>query len=281
MMTAGRSDARPIGVFDSGVGGLTVARAIMRELPREELVYLGDTARLPYGTKSAGTVLRFARQNASYLRGVGVKMVVVACHSASACALPDLVPESEIPMIGVTVPGSRAATQRSRAGRIGVIGTRATIGSDAFQREILRLRPEARVTARACPLFVPLVEEGWEDSTVAREIARHYLEPLLAERIDCLVLGCTHYPVLRPLLQEVVGDEIVLVDPGEETAREVAAALADAGLARGSASEPKHRFVVTDYTPRMRELTKSFLGREVTEVQTLPLEALEEMERSH
>jgi len=273
--------ARPIGVFDSGVGGLTVVRSLLRELPDEAFVYLGDTARLPYGTKSPETVTRFAHQNMSFLLGADVKAVVVACHTASSNSLRALQDREEVPTIGVTEPGSHAAVDRSRTGRIGVIGTRATVASGAFQREIGRRRPDTFVAVRACPLFVPLVEEGWEESDVARQVANEYLAPLLRERIDCLVLGCTHYPVLRPLLQEVTGPEVDLIDPGEETARELVRVLEIGKLRRPAGAPPaRHRFVVTDATPRLPELVRTFLGHEINEVETLPIEMLESLERS-
>lgn len=276
-------DDRPIGIFDSGVGGLTVARAIMAQLPRESLVYLGDTARLPYGTKSPETVTRFSVQNVEYLRAAGVKAVVIACHTSSSVALPELAAHARVPLLGVTVPGSRQAAAASPSGRIGVIGTRATVASGAFQREIRRAReaiglaaPEVHATP--CPLFVPLVEEGWEGSEVARRVIEHYLAPFAAARVDCLVMGCTHYPVLRPQLQEVMGAGVALVDPGEETARELERLLDERGLRRESPGPAAHRFEVTDLTPRMNEMTRSFLGGAPPRVEHVPIERLEAME---
>jgi glutamate racemase len=217
----------------------------------------------------------------SYQRASGVQLVVVACHTASSCALQTLRDRFDLPVLGVTTPGGRAAAAASRNGRIGVIGTRATVASGAFEREIRANRPDAHVISRPCPLFVPLVEEGWEDSEVARMVAASYLEPFRGEGVDTMVLGCTHYPLLRPVIRELVGDGVTLVDPGEETAREVADLLAREGMARDArAGEPAFRFVVSDVTSRMRVLARSCLGREVQEPEVVPLETLEEMERS-
>lgn len=262
----------PIGVFDSGVGGLTVLQAFRERLPGEATIYLGDTARLPYGPKSPETVLRYARECASFLLDRGVKMVVVACNTASARALPALERELPVPVVGVVLPGAREAAERSREGRIGVIGTRGTIDSGAYQEAIRELRPDALVEGVACPLFVPLVEEGWTDDEVARLTAARYLEPLLARGVDTLVLGCTHYPHLRGLLRDVVGEGVVLVEPARATAREAAERMAALGLtAPGEAPAPARRYVVTDDAARFRTLAGAWMGEDIDHLEQVVL----------
>lgn len=264
-MTAGapRDREAPIGVFDSGVGGLTVLDALRRRLPHESTVYLGDTARLPYGPKSPETVRRYARECAAFLLERGVKMIVVACNTASARALPDLEREVPVPVVGVVMPGAREAAGRSRTGRIGVLGTRGTIESGAYREAVRALRPDARVEGAACPLFVPLVEEGWTGNEVARLTAERYLAPLLAGGVDTLVLGCTHYPHLRELLRRVAGEEVTLVEPARATAREVAELLAERGLEAPADGEPAHRYYVTDDAERFRALAAAWMGEEI------------------
>lgn len=253
-------DPAPIGVFDSGVGGLTVAAALSRRLPRESILYLGDTARLPYGTKSAATVSRYTRRNVDFLVARGVKAVVVACNTASALAFPGM--ELPVPAWAVVEPGARAAARVSR-GRVGVIATESTIASDAYGAALRRLRPELEVLSQACPLLVPLVEEGWHDDPVTETVARRYLAPLFAAGIDTLVLGCTHYPLLRPLLARVAGEAVTLVDSAESTAREVARGLEERGLLAAS-GEPEHHLCVTDPGERFARLARAILGHGVT-----------------
>jgi glutamate racemase len=253
-------DPRPIGVFDSGVGGLTVVAALKDLLPAEPVLYLGDTARLPYGTKSPVTVLSYSRRNVEFLVGRGVKGVVVACNTASAVAIDALDPP--VPLWGVLRPGAEEAVRRSR-GRIGVIATESTIGSDAYGQEIRRLDSRAAVLGQACSLFVPLVEDGWEDDPVTLEIARRYLAPLQRERIDTLVLGCTHYPLLARVLRQVLGEEIHLVDSARAVAKVVARDLAAAGLlAPSTGRRPEDRFCVTDTGERFQRIAARFLGRD-------------------
>jgi glutamate racemase len=255
-----------IGVFDSGVGGLTVVSALRRRLPRESILYLGDTARLPYGSKSPDTVTRYTRRNIEFLSERGVKAVVVACNTASALALPNLDPG--IPTWGVIEPGARRAAEVSR-GRVGVIATEATVRSDAYPRALRRLRPDLEILSRACPLFVPLVEEGWHDDPVTEEVARRYLAPLLEAQIDTLVLGCTHYPLLRPVLERVAGPGVTLVDSAEAVAEVVASGLAEQGLTGGS-EHPSHHLCVTDAGESFQKLATRILGGE-----DLPLEWVE------
>ena len=253
------SDAsRPIGVFDSGVGGLTVVSALTRRLPAESILYLGDTARLPYGDKSARTVRRYTRRNVDFLQARGVKAVVVACNTASALALDEL--DYALPIWGVVEPGAAAAVAASR-GRVGVIATESTIRSDAYGRAIRRRDPSLEIFSRACPLFVPLVEEGWSDDPISRQIAERYLAPLLDAGIDTLVLGCTHYPLLKPVLRRVVGAEVRLVDSAETVTHEVARELEALGLA---AEPPEagtdHHFCVTDSGEHFARIARDLLS---------------------
>jgi len=255
------SDPRPIGVFDSGVGGLTVAAALAARLPGESILYLGDTARLPYGTKSPETVARYTQANVDFLAARGVKAVVVACNTASALALDRL--ETALPVWGVIEPGAERAAELSR-GRVGVIATEATVLSDAYGRALRRHRPELEVRSRPCPLFVPLVEEGWLDDPITEAVARRYLEPLLAADIDTLVLGCTHYPLLVPLLERVVGAGVTLVDSAAAVAARVAAELPRRRLETGGDVRREDHFCATDGAARFGRLAREILGREVT-----------------
>lgn len=264
----------PVGVFDSGVGGLTVLQAIRRRVPRESTVYLGDTARLPYGPKSPETVLRYTREAAAFLLQHDVKLLVVACNTASARTLPALAEELPIPVAGVVRPGAEAAAELSGEGRIGVIGTRGTVESGAYQSALAEIRPDAEVHAKPCPLFVPLVEEGWTDGIVARLVARRYLESLLRRRVDTLVLGCTHYPHLRRLIAEVAGPEVELVEPAEATADAVAREIGAGGLGAPPAAEPWHRYYVTDDADRFRQLAGRWMDETIRHLETVSLEAL-------
>jgi len=255
-----RNAKLPIGIFDSGIGGLTVVRQIHRVLPHEDLVYLGDTARVPYGTKSPSTVARFACEDTQFLVQQNVKAVVVACNTCSAWALPALEKQFKVPIFGVILPGIRAALERTRHRRIGIIGTRATIRSKAYSNGILARCDSAKVFARACPLLVPLVEEGWTRHPITVAVLREYLQPLLRYRIDTLILGCTHYPLLKSAIRKVVGPGVALVDSAESCARYVRERLED--LRRLSPN--KRRGViqpfVTDETDRFAEVAQRFLG---------------------
>jgi glutamate racemase len=257
-----------IGVFDSGVGGLTVAAALRRRLPGESILYLGDTARLPYGSKSPETVTRYTRRNIEFLSERGVKAVVVACNTASALALPHLDPERHlmrIPTWGVIEPGARKAAAVSR-GRVGVIATDATVLSDAYPRALRALRPDLEILSQACPLFVPLVEEGWHDDPITEQVAERYLRPLLDAGIDTLVLGCTHYPLLVPVLRRVAGPDVALVDSAEAVAEVVAAGLAEKGIeaAVSPSGHPEHHVCVTDAGEKFHRLAGRILGEDVT-----------------
>lgn len=251
---------RPIGVFDSGVGGLTVMAALAARLPAESILYLGDTARLPYGTKSEDTVTRYTRANLDFLLGRGVKAVVVACNTASALALPHL--ELPVPVWGVIEAGAEAALAATRGGRVGVIATESTIRSGAYPAALAVRRPGLEVVSQACPLFVPLVEEGWSDDPVARLVAERYLTPLLATPgLDTLVLGCTHYPLLARTLAAVLGPDITLVDSAHAIAERVAQDLADLGLAAPPDATPEFHVAVTDTGERFERIAREILGQ--------------------
>ena len=263
---------KSIGIFDSGVGGLTVLREIMSSLPQEDTLYFGDTARVPYGTKSPETVTRYACEIASFLMKREIKLLVVACNTASAVALPALKRLLTIPVVGVIEPGARRAALVTRSGKIGVIGTAGTIRSSAYTRAIKRLKPEAEVLTRACPLFVPLAEEGWTDNQVARLTAQTYLQELKDSGVDTLVLGCTHYPLLKPLIADIMGPEVMLVDSAEETARTVAAILAEKGLLRPSAEKGNHTYFVTDIPAGFVRVGNRFLGGRLGDVYQVSLD---------
>jgi glutamate racemase len=257
---------RPIGIFDSGVGGLTVFREIARALPREPLVYLGDSARVPYGTKSPATVLRYSLEAARHLLTRDIKMLVVACNTATAAALPKLKEALEIPVIGVVEPGARAAVDRT-SGVIGVIATEGTVKSKAYTTAIKALDPDVEVIESAAPLFVPLAEEGWANTHVAREVAEIYLEPLIDHGIDTLVLGCTHYPILRGTIEKVVGNAVHIVDSAETTALCVRDSL---GRSAGVAN-PEYHFYVTDAEERFRRIAGEFLEQEIENLELVAL----------
>ena len=261
----------PIGIFDSGVGGLTVFRAIEQRLPNESLIYLGDTARIPYGVRSPATIERYAYECASFVHSRGVKAIVIACNTASALAASYLRSRFELPITGVIRPGSRRAVEKTRNGRIGVIATEATIGSGAYERAILAIRSGLEITSRACPLFVPLAEEGWLNHSVTRQVAEEYLAELRSSGVDTLVLGCTHYPILRPVIEQTMGDHISYVDSGEAVAIEVAKLLEERGLIRSDQQPRVEEFYVTDSADRFRRVAELFLGRPLESVATVKL----------
>jgi glutamate racemase len=255
--------ALPIGLFDSGVGGLTVLAALRKRMPGEDVIYLGDTARLPYGTKSPQTITRYALQAAKKLVEQHIKLLVIACNTASAAALPELRRSfAPLPVIGVVEPGALAATRLSRTGHIAVIATEATISRGAYQEAIRRLRPEARVTARACSLFVPLAEEGWLKGAVSEGVAARYLHPVFraADAPDCLLLGCTHFPLLLDPIRKVLGPGVAVVDSAETTAESVLNELASAGLARRNDRAGAVRYFTTDDIGRFVRTGSLFLG---------------------
>lgn len=279
MKTMSDTRNQPIGVFDSGMGGLTVMHALMARLPRESFVYLGDTARLPYGTKSADTVTRYAVQCARALAKHEVKLLVVACNTASAVALPALSKAlAPTPVLGVVEPGAEAAVAAAPSGRIAVIATEGTVKGGAYERAIRARNAKAQVTQAACPLFVPLAEEGLIDGPIAELVAKRYLEPLFAgpERPECLVLGCTHFPVLAPTIARIVGRDVVLVDSAATTAAAAERLLADRKLARDSGTPARPVFLATDAPERFARVGEIFLGKKIApdSVELVDLQAL-------
>ena len=254
--------ARAIGVFDSGIGGLTVLKELVEALPAEDFIYLGDTARLPYGTKSNEIIIRYSRENTEFLLAKGIKLLVVACNTASAVALGEIGRDTIVPVVGVIEPGARAAIAASRNGKIGVIGTEATIASSAYTRAIQQLRPGVEIYTRACPLLVPLVEEGWTDNEIAERTVAYYLESLKASGIDTLLLGCTHYPLLRDLFRRVLGPGVRIVDSATATAAAVNERLNELRLSRprGMGSQS---FFVTETPERFVRVGRRFFGPQV------------------
>ena len=264
--------SRAIGVFDSGVGGLTVYRAIRERLPNENIVYLGDTARIPYGTRSLSTVRRYALEDAAFLMTCDIKLLVVACNTASSIALDALRATLPIPVIGVIEPGAKQAARLTRTRRVGVIATEATVDSGAYTEGILRHRPGVSVIERGCPLFVPLAEEGWADHAATRMIAEEYLKPMREANVDTLVMGCTHYPILRDVIQSVVGDGVTLVDSGACAAEEVVQLLNERELvAPPDTPRRPTRFCVTDSGRRFRRIAEIFLGHPMDQPETVDL----------
>ena len=260
--------ARPIGVFDSGVGGLTVVRALMERLPLESIVYFGDTARVPYGVKSVATIEQFSAQITDYLLRRDVKMLIIACNTMAAVAAHVVRRLArDIPVLDVIEAGARAAVSGSSGRRIGVIGTPTTINSNAYARRMHELDPTVRVYSQACPLLVPLVEEGWLDHPVTRLTAQEYLHPVLAEEVDSLVLGCTHYPLLKPLLRDVAGPQVRLIDSALTTAELAAQCLQQSGLTRAGGGPAVYHFVVSDVPLRFQTIGERFLGRSLGEVE--------------
>ena len=263
---------KAIGIFDSGVGGLTVLKEIARALPQEDTIYLGDTARVPYGTKSPETVTRYAHQITSFLVHRDIKLLVVACNTASAVSLEALKEHFAIPIVGVIEPGARAAAAATKTGKVGVIGTEGTIRSSAYAKAIKRLNPEVEVLTRACPLFVPLAEEGWVDNEVARLTARQYLHGLREDGVDTLVLGCTHYPLLKGIIAEAMGPGVRLVDSAEETARTVADILLQKGRLRPASEKGNHHYFVTDVPAGFIRVGNRFLGGKLGDVYQVNLD---------
>ncbi|MFA5165568.1 MAG: glutamate racemase [Candidatus Omnitrophota bacterium] len=254
---------RPIGVFDSGVGGLTVVKQLMREMPNEDIVYFGDTARVPYGTKSASTIRKFSIENILFLLNFDVKLVIIACNTSSAIGLPFLGKYFSVPIIGVIKPGAKAAMRSTRNGRIGVIGTRATIASGAYEDEVRSINPKAKVFSRSCPLFVPLAEEGWANDGIAGAAAKKYLSGLKQTGIDTVILGCTHYPLLRKAISGALGKGVELVDSAEETAKEAKELLEKCGMKNRGNKAGSAKFYVSDAPEKFLEVARKFLGREV------------------
>lgn len=266
----------PIGVFDSGVGGLTVAREIMRQMPQERIVYFGDTARLPYGTKSQETVIRYSKQIIRFLKTQEVKAIVIACNTASACALEAVKEELDIPILGVIYAGALTAVKATRNGRIGIIGTEATIRSGVYEREMKKIRGDIKVIGKPCPLFVPLVEEGLLHDSVTDEIASRYLASLKGKYIDTLVMGCTHYPLLRSTFRRLMGEEVTLVNPAYETALELKELLEKEDLSciedGRKLGEEQYHFFVSDRAENFTSFAAAILPKEVKETKQINIE---------
>ena len=265
----------PIGVFDSGVGGLTVVREIMRQIPNESICYFGDTARVPYGAKSKETVTRFSRQIVRFLKMHQVKTIVVACNTASAYALDELEKETDIPIIGVVKPGARVAAEVTANGKIGVIATEATIGSRIYTRYIKEINSEATIWGKACPLFVPLVEEGLLQDPVTDEIAKRYLSELIDIGIDTLIMGCTHYPLIRSTIGRIIGEGVTLVNPAYETARELKAMLEEKGLLNQqppALGANQYQFYVSDGAEKFKQFANSIIKYGILSTKTVNIE---------
>jgi len=256
---------KAIGVFDSGVGGLTVAKELIKQLPSEDIVYFGDTARVPYGIKSKETVIRFSIENILFLLKQDVKLICVACNTVSSLALPAIKNYFKVPIIGVITPGVREAVYATKNKRIGVIGTSGTIKSRAYELEIRQLDSQAVVTAVSCPLFVPFVEEGWTEGPVIEKVARNYLEPLKKARVDTVILGCTHYPVLKPMIKKIMGRQVALIDSAKQVAMEVKKILAAEDLLNAK-RRSENKFFVSDNPEWFKSLAGRFLGSPVKNV---------------
>lgn len=261
----------PIGIFDSGIGGLTVVKEITKRLPNEDIVYLGDTARVPYGTKSSDTVIAYSKSNADFLISQGVKLLVIACNTASAFALGSLKELLDIPVIGVLEPGAKKAVKTTINNTIGVIGTPSTIKSAAYTKEINRLNPDTRVFSQPCPLFVPLAEEGWVDDPVSEQIAERYLSNLIKNNIDTLILGCTHYPLLKSMIQKVAGNDITLVDSAEEVSMEIDQTLKSIGILNETENKGNKHFYLTDVSDTFVSIASTFLGESIEKIEHVDL----------
>lgn len=259
-------NSNPIGVFDSGIGGLTVVKELSRELPHEDIIYFGDTARLPYGIKSKETIIRFSLENVLFLLRQNVKLIVIACNTSSSIALSALKRHFNVPIIGVIEPGIKQALNEKKSQAIGIIGTRATVRSKAYERGIKKFEPGAKVIAKECPLFVPLVEEGWLNEKVTRDVAAHYLEVLKKQGVKTLILGCTHYPLLKSVIQKVVGKDIKLIDSAKAVAIEVKNVLTKRALLNSKNTKPEYSFYVSDELTNFAVMGRRFLGREIGRV---------------
>ncbi|MBN2570659.1 MAG: glutamate racemase [Ignavibacteriales bacterium] len=265
---------KPIGVFDSGIGGLTVVKKLASCLPNESIVYFGDTARVPYGSKSNFTVIEYSMEDARFLINKDVKLIVVACNTASSIALSALQNNFDIPIIGMIEAGSRRALEKTRSGKIGIIGTSATINSKAYSKEILKIDNKIKVFEKACPLFVPLTEEGWLDHKATYLIAEEYLKELRELNIDTLVLGCTHYPVLIRVVKEIIGNDVELIDSGSAASYVVEKYLQEKNLKNDTKNEGTYEYYVSDISPNFKEIAERFLDRKIDELKKIDLDIL-------
>ncbi len=266
------SCSAPIGVFDSGIGGLTVAREIMRQIPNETIIYFGDTARVPYGSKSKKTIITYSRQIVKFLQTKNVKAIVIACNTASAFALETVSQEVSIPVIGVVKPGAKVAAETTRNGKIGIIGTEGTINSGIYNTYLSKTNPNVKVYGKACPLFVPLVEEGWLTDPITVEVAKRYMNELTDYDIDTLVLGCTHYPLIRHTIGSILGDKVTLVNPAFETARTLKEVLESKGLESINPAGD-HKFYVSDGAEKFKKFANTILPCEVVETKDVNIES--------
>ena len=261
------NNSRPIGVFDSGIGGLTVVRALMRHLPHENLIYFGDTARVPYGPKSAQVVREYALQDTDELLKHDVKFIIIACNTVSAVALDVVQKRAKVPVLGVILPGAEAAVRATKKNRLGVIGTVGTVLSNAYTNAIRQMNPNIHVFSQACPLFVPLAEEGWTSHPATELVAKEYLFPLTLEKIDTLILGCTHYPLLKDVIDSVLHKSVTLIDSGEATALSAVQLLEERGLGNQSVLKPNMQFFVSDIPHKFAEVGERFLGQKLGKIQ--------------
>ena len=268
-MATKKKENLPIGIFDSGVGGLTVFKEVIGLLPHEDVTYLGDTARVPYGTRSPQTIIKYSQEITGFLLRQGIKLLVVACNTSSAVSLPALKKAHDMPVIGVIDPGARRAAKMTQNKRVGVIGTEGTVKSHAYEGAIQKIDPKVTVISRACPLFVPLAEEGWVENEVSRLTAKSYLLPLREETIDTLVLGCTHYPLLEGIIKEIMGDAVRLVNSAKETAKEVQRVLEEERLVAPEGKKGSYTFYVTDNAERFISVGERFLGRALGSVEEI------------
>ena len=266
--------SEPIGVFDSGLGGLTVLKALIKALPNEHIIYLGDTARVPYGNKSPETVTRYAFENTRFLLKQCVKLLIIACNTASAYSMGAVKNNFPVPCLGVIQPGARAAVQNTKSDKVAVIGTSGTISSRAYPEAIRHLRPEIVTYEKACPLFVPLVEEGWVDHDVTETVTRIYLGSLMGKGIDTLILGCTHYPLLKGVISKVMGPDVKLVDSAQETTKEAKNLLGEMGLFAPSDASGGYRLFVTDLPQQFSKVATLFLGEDHVPVEQVVLEEI-------
>lgn len=271
MLTQKNLHRKPIGVFDSGIGGLTVARALFELLPNENIIYLGDTARLPYGTKSKETVILYSIECLKFLLSKKVKMIVVACNTASSVAVPFLQKITKLPVEGVIIPGSKSGAEKTKNKRVGVIGTLGTVKSNAYKNAIKKIDSSVNVYSQPCSLFVQLAEDGWTENKIAELTAREYLKNLTKCNIDTLILGCTHYPILKKTISKVVGKKVQLIDSGEETAKEVKRVLTEKNLLNTQKKKGIHNFFVTDFPNNFKQISERFLGRNIRDVKKVKL----------
>lgn len=269
-------NTNPIGIFDSGIGGLTVVKRVNQYLPNENVVYFGDTARVPYGTKSNETVIEYSLQNSKFLISKNVKMIVVACNTASSVALEVMRSKFDVPIIGMIMPGAKMALQKSFNNKIGVIGTYATINNNkAYSTELKKINPDVEVIEKPCPLFVPLAEEGWIRHEATYAIAEEYLKDFIKAKVDTLILGCTHYPILSEVIQDVMGNDVTLIDSGTAASAVIESKLSVKSIKNNSSEKGQHEYYVTDVPTKFKEVAELFLGREIEQIQKLDNEVLQ------